>query len=75
MFPYLFVCPHAVIRELWPCHGSGRRPLTEMTRVWCLASPCGICDGHSGTGRGSSPSISSFLCCCHFTSAPYSYFV
>jgi len=57
------------------CHGSGRRPVTEMARVWCQTGPCRICGGHSGTGTGFSPSISAFPCHCHFTSAPYSYLV
>jgi hypothetical protein len=42
------------------------RPLTEDARFQCQVSPCEFCGTQSGTGTGSSPSISVFPCQCHF---------
>jgi hypothetical protein len=47
-----------------------RRPLTAEARVRSRVSPCGICDGQSGTGTGYSPSTSVFPCQFHSARAP-----
>jgi len=47
----------------------------RMARVWFQTGPFRICGRHCDTGNGFSPSISACPCHCHFTSAPYSYFV
>jgi hypothetical protein len=47
-----------------------RRPLTAEDRVRSRVSPCGICGGQSGTGKGFSPSTSVFPCQFYSTVAP-----
>jgi hypothetical protein len=47
-----------------------RRPPTADARVQSQVSPCGLCDGQSGTGTGFSQSTSVFPCQFHSTGAP-----
>jgi hypothetical protein len=47
-----------------------RRPLTAEARVRSRVSPCVICGGQSGTGKGFSPTASVFPCQLHCTVAP-----
>jgi hypothetical protein len=51
---------------------DSRWTLTADARVHAPVSPCGICDGQSGTGTGFSPSSSVFACQYHSTIAPHS---
>jgi len=46
---------------------AGQFPFTAETWLHSTASCCHICDGHTGTKTGGSPSI--FPCQCHSTSA------
>jgi hypothetical protein len=47
-----------------------RRPLTAYARVRSRVSPCGICGGQSGTGRGFSPQYFGLPSQFHSTGAP-----
>jgi hypothetical protein len=46
-----------------------RRPPTAEARFLSRVSPCGICGGQSGTGKGFSPNTSAFRCQFHSTGA------
>jgi hypothetical protein len=52
-FVYHFLCNHGLGRAM--AQAVSRRPPTAETRVRFRVSPCGICDGQSGTGTGFSP--------------------
>jgi hypothetical protein len=49
---------------------ASRRPVTAEARVRSRVSPCGVCDGQSGTGTGFSSSTSVFAFQFHSTGAP-----
>jgi hypothetical protein len=49
-----------------------RRPLMSKVRILSHISPCEICGGHSGTGKGFSLSTSIFPCQFKFTNILYS---
>jgi hypothetical protein len=62
-------------KKLWNqmAHMVSHWPLAMETSVQSQTSPCGICDGQSGIGKGFSLTAAFFPCAYHSTHAPYSF--